>query len=85
MEIFQALNLDRREQDRLTADIDSFTNLYRSVLSAGVDVNMTNNKTGRQWVYESGKRIDLTDAEIEATLQEGITKSRDLTAATKSD
>lgn len=81
----RALGLDRAQQDKLTANIDAFTNLYRGVISAGVDINMTQGKTGREWVHESGKQIGLTETEVEDMLQTGIAKAQELATATVSD
>lgn len=76
-----ALQLDRAEQDKLTADIDAFTNLYRGVISAGVDTNMAAGKTGREWVLEAGKRIGLTEVEIEDMLRAGVEKTNERSIA----
>lgn len=71
-----ALRLDRAEQDRITAEIDTFTGLYRGAIAAGLDAPMSSGgKTGREWVYESGARLGFTESEVEELLQVGLTKA----------
>ena len=73
-----ALQLDRVEQDRITAEIDNFTGLYRGAIAEGVDAPMSSDgKTGRQYVHESGKEMGLTESEIEDMLQVGLARSKD--------
>jgi len=70
-----ALQLDRTEQDRVTAEIDTFTGLYRLAIAVGVDNPVDSTHTGRQRVHEAGQRIGLTETEINKLLQVGVAKA----------
>ncbi len=41
---------------------------------------MAAGKTGREWVLEAGKRIGLTEVEIEDMLRAGVEKTSELSA-----
>ncbi len=71
-----ALKLERTEQDRITAEIDTFTGLFRLTIATGVDAPMSSGgKSGRQWTHESGRRLGLTETEIEDMLHAGVTNA----------
>ncbi len=70
-----ALQLDRAEQDRITAEIDSFTGLYRGAINVEVDRDTVGSKKYREWIHESGAKLGLTESEIEEVLASGIAKA----------
>ncbi len=71
-----ALQLNRAEQDRVTAEIDNFTALYRGAINLAVDNDITGSKKYHEWVHQSGTRLGLTEAEIEEMLRVGAINAK---------
>lgn len=70
----EALKQNKDVQDSCTLGIDSFTGVFREALSHGLDTDWAG-WSAKEWVMSEGLLIGLTEPEIEAMLEVGISNA----------